>query len=884
MTADHTKKVLRKKSKLQYTNTTSTNEQDIPGVQQNSSGIIKWYGGLNKNTGRENEYGFLVFNNNQELYFHRSNTISSDIPLVEGTLVTFTKVGKSDGRFFADHVLAIAPPAKLGPLEQDALSSNPKLQTFAFQNLEYSLGPVAYVDFLSAHLNRLSQTALDHAARAVPAIYFLGEVYKKLRLALPVWARYQIYAACPDLSTYLQEIISFLRVRQKSNDSEGLDQLFWKNHGFGRHHRELEEFAPSFLKKKIWLRCILPEIPLQDQAIEIEARRQFFTYDDWRIVIQLLIDLIKTKPEALATLKITPSEHRLDLFSQIANIDLYREAITNTLDEVLQENSYALQLSKFWNKHAPSYPSHWLFFYAPPDVKKQTFQTYYTQLLQILSKPYGSEIETKIWQSDVEYLKINTEDEELASIWAGRKSNRDSCLAMMLSARVAEKCVAELYSSLGYLVHDTAKQQLGGRSQDWITHDLDIEGYGPVDVKNARRSINSETFYVEHIVKHFKKDMLNRNVRIAGVLSPYLQLKFIRSPEIAWFNISPIIYLGETSLPDINHLAIIFSTARLEIQPVSDPRHTIAPWYYDYPDQIYFEAHSRFFSSIKNLEWPSDAHWAYLLDGENVHAYLPSFLIVGRPLPHPFKRLMLAWEAEFYDFLLARRNKRFTLPVLFFSVLAYTLEQLGDNNHRDQASIFTASEMRRFFFIDPKPAKGPSTNPLGLIDPTGLISNLIDTLDVLWQHRERTGLLRYTRFRLIGLGLLQGQLENTIHWETIIAYCGGLAIEVNKAGHIVLNEDGTPIYKGKCGYFPLVLGREVICHVCHKLVCQKCGFCSNKCHDIRVKELKEDARPKNIFSLPEVITTINAEWLDDELPPIDIYENDRQRGREEYDF
>ena len=49
--------------------------------------------------------------------------------------------------------------------------------------------------------------------------------------------------------------------------------------------------------------------------------------------------------------------------------------------------------------------------------------------------------------------------------------------------------------------------------------------------------------YVEYCVPQFKEDRYGDQVRIAGVMSPYLDLSYIDNPSDIFFKIIPIIYL-----------------------------------------------------------------------------------------------------------------------------------------------------------------------------------------------------------------------------------------------------------------------------------------------------------------------------------------------------
>lgn len=154
----------------------------------------------------------------------------------------------------------------------------------------------------------------------------------------------------------------------------------------------------------------------------------------------------------------------------------------------------------------------------------------------------------------------------------------------MLSARAAEKAVKRMYEGIGAEVSDVSISQLEGRAGDWITHDLTVNRDRLIDVKNARRPLNSKKFYVEHTIPKFKSDRTGNGVCIAAVLSPYLRLSQIQKPKsIGLFD--NIVFLGETTRDDIARLRSTFNSSTFQVS--GNQQRTFPHWAFSYPGAWY---------------------------------------------------------------------------------------------------------------------------------------------------------------------------------------------------------------------------------------------------------------------------------------------------------
>ena len=60
-------------------------------------GEIKWFGGINSATGRQNNFGFIATRGG-DLYFHRSSSLSPPEILTEGAKVAFVAIEGEKGK------------------------------------------------------------------------------------------------------------------------------------------------------------------------------------------------------------------------------------------------------------------------------------------------------------------------------------------------------------------------------------------------------------------------------------------------------------------------------------------------------------------------------------------------------------------------------------------------------------------------------------------------------------------------------------------------------------------------------------------------------------------------------------------------------------------
>ncbi len=376
-------------------------------------------------------------------------------------------------------------------------------------------------------------------------------------------------------------------------------------------------------------------------------------------------------------------------------------------------------------------------------------------------------------------------------------------LGRVLSARAAEKAVIDFYRRHRRTVSDISVTQITQRgSMDWKDCDLIIDDE-PIDVKNSRTSAENRNSYVEHCVPKFKQDRTNTQVKIAGVLSPYLWPSTLLDPEDTshvWR--TPIRFLGVTTFDTVNALKKEFEIPQVFSIELKRPGHGISqflpPWIFDYPMFLY-EKRDRALQNIANQPLLEYKDWEQC----DVNP-VPIYLAAGGHLLDKWDRSSLSnWEWD----VVARISKWQTqhglsLPFLYLTILTHFLEMVR-HPHPDYRPILYT----RLLCYDKN-----YTKPLFIHDPLETIHNLIKTLDDLW-HAEHDFIKEFRIFRLQGLNILRGRYSSKdAQWTTLIAYCGGWTVD-----------------KIRCGNTPLVLGNCERCEECGKLICPKCRFCSKNC-------------------------------------------------------
>lgn len=501
---------------------------------------------------------------------------------------------------------------------------------------------------------------------------------------------------------------------------------------------------------------------------------------------------------------------RFRLYAKLDDLVRLQDEIKEALAEESAQGKHRAEWSRpFWKSLLPRLLDSEWYYFAPPNIQREAWEVRLAGLLAALRGCFAAEYRRYIqveWNALHFYrITLTAGDHTLAQRWCA-DSNDERQMAQMLSARAAEHAARRFYQNLDHQVEDVAIQQTQGSGWDWRTHDLLLDGQVPVDVKNARLSRSCSTFYGKHTVPRFKETRQGQEVRIAGVLSPYLQYHYLCKPKDARFQVDDIVFLGETSRAQIKQLERLFNSTTFEFRSESD--QVIASWLFDYPDRHYhkLDKHRQALHQMQPLPSLSLEVWELL----NFNP-IPAMLAAGLPLQEPLRFRVQPWMADLYDRLCVSYPERITLPQIFLTLLTHFLEMIALPN---PPASYSPEEYPTLLY---SAESGSASSPLGLRDTQDRIDGLCQSLSTLWAYRNVTQLDTFRTFQFYGRGLLQGREHARASWKTILAYCGGY------------------IEGAKCGNSPLVLGNpdHKSCSNCHKLICDLCGFCSENCSQCR---------------------------------------------------
>lgn len=442
-------------------------------------------------------------------------------------------------------------------------------------------------------------------------------------------------------------------------------------------------------------------------------------------------------------------------------------------------------------------PASSIFEYLPDWLQDEWFQNNYQQISNALSLLNNDVDQIKISTSI--YARLSNDDKSLASLWLSSDSDFEK--AKMLSARGAELAIMDFFSSLGRKVTDTAIHQITGESDHWRDYDLNLDDHIPIDVKNARLSVNSSSF-VEFIVKKFKSDKEGNAVVYSGVLSPYCSLEKLQSTNNYYNDF--IYVLGVTRHNRIVLLESEFSNETLKVSFGEPDRWPI--WIFDNDRKLFSEQSMALKELSSHVKEVKPDYWKF-----SPYNLLPICLWTGLEIPRFINDTLSPWQLEFYYSLLeVRDSKKFTLPWLYLFVFHHFLKTVSSSDSTQSSDYHPSWYYEILYCHDNYRAR-----PLFLIDPLKIINQLIDSLIVLWNHKDQSRLKELTSFQFSGNGLLRAT-NRSGHKVTVLAYCGGF---IDK--------------KGKCGFSPLVMGYHQTCINCGMLICEKCGYCSDRCKSLK---------------------------------------------------
>lgn len=497
---------------------------------------------------------------------------------------------------------------------------------------------------------------------------------------------------------------------------------------------------------------------------------------------------------------------------------LKQELIDELMEDIEKASSW--QRSIYWEQTRYLQENldykNFLWEIAPIDKKRQIIEKRFKDFFEVVSLfnnsdfPYASNVSHN-WS---ELYKLNELDKTLISQWNSDVSHNQHIAAQMISARGAEKLAMKFYEEIGYTVEDISAHQVTYKSLDWKQGDINIDNVDLLDVKNARSSVNS-TVYSEFCVPSFKKNR-NSDVKIVGVLSPYLQLRYMDGTEEPKFSFPNPIVLGDFDKTKLKKLENIFSNSFISINLSRelDPNNYLPHWLFDYNERFYTKQLDLIYK-IQQLKHTDIPYWEDIFIESNCNP-LPLIIAAKRQLPKTWFDSLPQWKTNFITNLINIPAERISLPYLFLFLLRHFLSMLSYN-----ASDYSPQKYKEILYVNSE-----TNRPLKLYDPLNTIKDFCDSLQTLWENREKVNLTEFTIFKFSGRGLLQAKRSKSeSNWTTILAYCGGW---VDK--------------KGKCGYTPLVIGKHKNCSTCGRLICPKenCGYCSDRCFSYQTRKLHKN--------------------------------------------
>lgn len=573
----------------------------------------------------------------------------------------------------------------------------------------------------------------------------------------------------------------------------------------------LWSIIPDYIKYKIAAKYLQTKPELEAIEIANDIILNLANKKDKIDFLKLISNHLTSRLDARLIREVLPAESRLKIYHvMVANYkanELITHKVEEEIDETLTNLPHTTRESWF-NSDVEDKVIYkgFLWKIASERVKRRILEEKFDRFLrEIKTFNSGYKYEDSVTASAKDcYSNLDQKDWQLASQWIpSENQNNEHILAKMLSARAAEKFAIKFYQSLGYTVEDVSLQQISSNSRDWWNYDLFLNDSISIDIKNSRTDVNNNKGASKFCVPRFKQNRSNNEVIIAGVLSPYLQLQYIKAPEKADFIIHPLRFLGEIKKSELESIEQHFSLDFYSITiPSPSGENALPPWLFDYPRESFYSQQESAISQLKKLCSSDLPDWdeIQILDINPI----PLCIAAKISLPEQWKPYLSSWQKSFISRFQLIRSERITLPYLFLSLLSHFLEMLRFNDgsfHPQQYLKLLYSEELKF-------------HPIGIYDPLHTISELCATLSILWDNRYQSRISEFKIFNFNGRGLLEGKRDISEQLTTIIAYCGGV---VEK--------------KVKCGFTPLVLGEHNHCLQYGKLICPKCNYCCKKCHE-----------------------------------------------------
>ncbi len=464
---------------------------------------------------------------------------------------------------------------------------------------------------------------------------------------------------------------------------------------------------------------------------------------------------------------------------------------------------------------------------APTTYQKQVIQSKYQKFFEVVSQfddsdyPYSQATSL----SCTELYNFTENDNKLIQKWVSDVPEYDS-FAKMMSARGAEKLVIKFYETLlGNKVEDISIHQVTKESEDWKVGDICLNSKDLIDVKNARKSNNSNV-YSEFCVQRHKKNQ-GSDVKIIAVLSPMCGRQDMEDAIISSRFDNPKVLgsFDKTTLKKLEEFFISERLSTIQISREGNSNNYLPPWLFDYDDLFYIKQ-IEITAKFKQLTDVDIPKWEDVLIINEPEKFFSIFITSKRKLPPDWQNNLRHWEKEFINDLTNLPVERISLPYIFLSLLRHFLTMLSSNDL--EYSPHQYLNILRTGWI--------GTYPLKVYDPLDIIKDFCESLQSIWQYRESKDLTKFKIFRFDGQGLLQGKHSEGDPFKKILAYCGGKTD------------------KGKCGCTPLVIGKHETCEFCKFLICpiEKCECCSEGCKSYQKKLKKREDLKLTKRRLPDI--------------------------------
>lgn len=736
-------------------------------------GKIDWFGGLNRKTNKINNFGFIVphsGDDSEKFFVHRN-----DIP----TTLQDILEGKNGEGVYVQFDIETGSKGKQ--------ATNIKLLTY--------IGITGLVK-----RGRVCITCEDHYP-----VYFTS--YEKVCFG---------------------EILHF---GIRYNPSLKVDEaILVKKFNKLNSERELVERAAKSNNYKIfnqfWIEY-LQTIPVEQGVAFALEKIQMVDSCKQEVLIRELMHNLDNFFVASAELRSFLKSSQYNSYSHHYFIDKYLDLVDEPLRQELIDELIARlkkasdsERSIYWNKvkylkQNLKYKG-FLWDIAPAESKRLLIQDRYRKFFELVSLfkdseyPYAQSISGD-WR---ELYKLDEIDKTLINKWTSYEPKSSFKIAQMISARGAEKLVINYYKSLGCTVEDISAHQVNQKIQDWKKYDVRLDSKFLLDVKNARISVNSNT-YSEFCVPAFKQ-VRGNYVNIVGVLSPYLRQEDMHDNSLLKIHVSAPRVLGTFNPTEIRKLEENYSDHLIKINMSRgfDPKNYFPHWLFDYGPRFYVKQGNvvERFKALKDVEIPT---WEDIstIGSQNL---IPLFIAAKRKVPQDWLDSFPTWKVKFINSLIELPKDHISLPYVFLSLLKHFLSMLSY-----KGSDYSPLEYQKILYTTCE-----TKHPLKIYDPLDTIKDFCDTLQSLWEHRNNANLTKFRIFKFNGRGLLKGKRSEADNQETtILAYCGGWIEKI-----------------GKCGCTPLVIGKHETCSTCGRLVCPKpnCRYCSDECRSMVKEEQNEE--------------------------------------------